>query len=345
MTPTVSVILPIRNEVSFIERGLGAVLAQDYPPDKVEVLVADGMSDDGTRAIVREVAARHPERTIRLIDNPARIVPTAMNRALAEAEGAVIVRVDGHAEIAPDYVRRSVEALEETGAACVGGVLRTVGETGVARAISRAQSSPFGVGGASFRTGVGAGSFVDTVAFGTYRREVFDRIGGFDEELIRNQDDELNFRLTQSGGKIWLDPSVRCVYFSRASLSKLWRQYYQYGLYKVRVMQKRGGLASWRHLVPAAFVLGLALSAVLALMTGQSLWLLAVAGPYTLANLGASLWTARGAWNTLPVLPVAFGILHLGYGLGFLAGLWRWRGQWKDKKILQGNSGLANKSC
>ena len=330
-TPTITIILPIRNEADFIARSLGAVMAQDYPPELVQVLIADGMSDDTTRKIVRDVIAGHPERDVRLLDNPGRIVPTGFNRALAEATGEIIVRVDGHCEIVPDYLKRCLDALNATGAECVGGPVETVGDTLVAEAIALAQSSPFGVGCVAFRTGTENGRFVDTLAFGAYRRDVFSRLGGYDEELVRNQDDEFNFRLTQAGGKIWLDPSIRSTYFSRASLGKLLRQYFQYGLYKVRVIQKRGAVPSWRHLVPGAFVLALVGSLLLAVAAGQSLWTLAVLGPYVVANLAASLWTARSNWSTLPVLPVAFAILHIAYGTGFLAGLWRWRGRWGDR--------------
>jgi GT2 family glycosyltransferase len=163
------------------------------------------------------------------------------------------------------------------------------------------------------------------VAFGAYRREVFDRIGGFDEELVRNQDDEFNFRLTQACGRIWLDPSIRSVYYSRASLPKLWRQYFEYGFYKVRVIQKRGAVASWRHLVPGAFIIGLLLSVLLALVTRKSRWGLGVAGPYVIANGAASLLTARRDWGLLPFLSLSFLILHVAYGMGFLSGVWKWR--------------------
>ena len=325
--PFVTVIMPIRNEAAFIARSLGAVLAQDYPSDRLEVLVVDGMSDDGTREIVRRIAddrrkAANDELSfVTLLDNPARIVPTALNIGLRRARGEVIVRVDGHCEIAPDYVRRCIKALQETNADCVGGPMVTVGETRVSRAIALAQSSVFGVGGVAFRTGRERPGYVDTVAFGAYRRQVFDRVGTFDEELVRNQDDELNFRLTQAGGKIWMDPSVRSVYYSRSSLRRLRRQYFEYGFYKVRVIQKRKAVPSWRHLVPGGFVLGFVGSVLLALLTRQLYWLLIVVVPYALTNGVASLWAARRNWRTLPLLPLAFSILHLAYGLGFLKGL------------------------
>ena len=332
--PSVTVIMPIRNEAAFIERSLGAVLGQDYPPALLQVLVVDGLSDDGTRGLVERLQTQHPAHRVGLLDNPKRIAPTAMNIALDHADGDVIIRVDGHCEIAPDYVRRCIETLRRTDAECVGGALTTVGETTVARAIALAQSSVFGVGGVAFRTKPDKGCYVDTLAFGAYRRAVFKRLGGFDEELARNQDDEFNFRLTQAGGKIWLDPAIHAWYYSRAHFAKLWRQYYQYGFYKVRVIQKRRAVPSWRHLVPAAFVLGLVFTLILAVLTRQGWVALAVAGPYFVVNLAAALWTGRKALRALPLLVPAFLVLHLAYGLGFLAGLWRWRFHWRVRPAI-----------
>ena len=336
--PLVSVIMPIRNEAAYIERSLISVLKQDYPPELMEILVADGMSEDATREIidktVREreiaVAARQQKASdpvlpgVKVLDNPGYIVPKAFNIGVRHAKGQVIIRVDGHCLIAPDYVRRCVELLEKTGADNVGGIQKAVGENWIGKAISLVTSSPFGVGGARFHYSHKP-AWVDTVYLGAYRREVFDRIGGFDEELVRNQDDEFNFRLLQSGGKIWLDPSIQVRYYSRSEFRKLWKQYFQYGFYKVRVIQKRRAVASWRHLVPAAFVAGLFITVLLALIPRNHLWVWAIAGPYLIANIGASLWTARRDWQILPFLPWAFAILHLAYGTGFLWGLWKWR--------------------
>lgn len=322
-TPLVTVVMPIRNEGNYIEKSLGAVLHQDYPSEKMEIIIADGMSTDNTRDIIRTMQAQY---SLTLIDNPSKYVPAGLNRAIRLAKGEVIIRVDGHCELASDYVRRCVTYLDgHPDVDCVGGALVTVGETLVARTIAVAMSSPFGVGGVAFRTGSQKGRLVDTLAFGAYRRDVFDKIGLFDEELVRNQDDEFNVRLTQTGGLIWLDPDITSTYYSRAGFKGLWKQYFQYGFYKVRVMQKRGTIPSWRHLVPSAFVGGLFLSMVLALITKQPLWLLLAAGPYAFANSIASLLTARKNMVMLPILPIAFLILHLSYGLGFLGGLWCWR--------------------
>ncbi len=319
--PFVTIILPIRNESRHIARTLESILAQNYPAEQMEILVIDGMSDDGTRQIVTEFTRR--DARVRLLDNPQRIVPTAMNKGIRAACGSNIVRVDGHAVIESDYVRRCVEGLANIQADCVGGPILTVGETEIARAIALAQSSPFGVGNAVFRYAQTAG-YVDTLAFGAYRREVFDRIGLFDEELVRNQDDELNFRLIQSGGKIWLDPKIRSTYFSRSTLRGLWKQYFEYGFWKVRVIQKHRRPASFRHLVPGAFVLALASSLVLGWLVGSPLFLFTVLLPYLFVSLFVSLWiAARAGWRYVPLLPLAFATMHLAYGCGFLAGIAR----------------------
>jgi succinoglycan biosynthesis protein ExoA len=327
--PLITIILPIRNEARYIERCLDAVLAQTYPRECLEILVVDGMSDDGTREIVRGMIARQGNLqsaicNLQLLDNPHRIVPTALNRGIRAARGEIIVRVDGHTVIALDYVERCVKDLELTGADNVGGPMRAVSETYVGQAIALATSSPFGVGGARFHYAEKAG-WVDTVYMGAYPRQVFDRIGLFDEELVRNQDDEFNFRLTRAGGKIWLDPQIKSVYYSRGTLRGLWKQYFEYGFWKVRVMQKHGRPASLRHLVPALFVLALCAALVGTLVTQQWIWFLLVALPYVLASVTASLVTAaRRDWRTLPLLPLVFFVLHCAYGVGFLFGLVRW---------------------
>lgn len=325
--------MPIRNEASFIARSLGAVLAQDYPPDRMEVLVVDGMSTDGTRDRVKSLMRDRSDDSspqIKLLDNPKKIVPTALNIGLRHAKGDIIIRVDGHCEIPPDYVRKCVKLLQETEADNVGGLQWSVGENAFAHAVGLATRSPFGAGNAKFRYS-SKPSWVDTVYLGAYRREVFERVGGFDEELVRNQDDEFNFRLIQAGGKIWLDPDLKVKYYSRSSLRKLWRQYFQYGLYKVRVIQKRGAVPSWRHIVPTIFVLALFVMVFVSLVTHLAIWGLMVVVPYFLANILASFWTACRDWRALPILPVVFAILHFAYGLGFLWGLWKWRGKWKER--------------
>jgi glycosyltransferase involved in cell wall biosynthesis len=320
----VTVILPVRNEEKTIRRCLQAVLAQDYPGDRLEVIVADGDSDDRTRNLVEEIARRDPR--VRLIENPARIMAAGFNRGLARSRGQVVIVLGGHCELASDYVRRCVEDLNQVQADCVGGPIRTVGETRVASGIALAQSSRFGVGDAAFRYSHTA-QFVDTLAFGAYRRDVFERIGPFDEELVRNQDDEFNFRLTRAGGRIWLDPAIQSTYYSRSTLRALWRQYWQYGFWKVKVIRKHGRPAAWRHLVPITWVLSLCVAALASLITLSAVPLLAVALPYLVALFGISLWYAFGrGWRYFPVLPLAFATMHLAYGGGSLLGWFHFAG-------------------
>lgn len=320
--PSVTVVMPVRNEGDFIERSLAAVLQQD-DVGRLDVVVVDGHSDDGTPHRVAEIAARSAV-PVEVIDNPGRIVPISMNLGLERATGDVIVRVDGHCVIAPDYVRRCLDALAATGADCVGGPMATVGETAMARAIAVAQSSRFGVGGVAFRTSVEPG-FVDTVAFGAYRRGVFDHIGWFDESFVRNQDDELNLRLTRSGGWIWMDPSIRSTYFSRGTLRGLWRQYHGYGFYKVRVMRKHGTVPSVRHLVPAAFVAGTAAAGVTSLIRRSAWPLAAVIGPYSVALAASSVSAANDSDQEVSSATVAAATvtMHGAYGTGWWAGAWR----------------------
>jgi GT2 family glycosyltransferase len=292
----------------------------------MELLLVDGMSTDRTRELAAAVLAeRIAEGSARILDNPCGIAPTAMNIGIGAATHEVIVRIDGHTTLPPDYVRRCIEVLQDTGSQCVGGAIRTLGSGAVGRAIAAAQSSRFGVGGVAFRTDHNSAGPVDTVPFGAYPREVFTRIGDFDEELVRNQDDELNFRLRQAGGTVWYDPAISTDYFSTPSLRRFWRQYFQYGEYKIRVAQKRGGFASVRHVVPAGFVVATAASLILAIARREPRWALAVLGPYAIANGAASIAAARRAQVHPGRVAAAYTVLHTSYGTGFLSGIWRWR--------------------
>ena len=325
--PLVSVIMPVRNEAAYIERSLGAVLAQDYPADRMEILVVDGMSNDGTREYVRARQTEHP--CLRLIDNPAQIVPPALNIGIRQAHGEIVVRVDGHCEIAPDYVRRCVEHLMNDDIDGVGGPIETIGETDEAEAIALAMSSWFGVGGSAFRTVKDRAMLVDTVAFPAYKRETLERMGAFDEEQVRNQDDEYNYRLRERGGRLLLAPDVTSRYYSRSSLRRLWRQYFQYGFWKYRGMQKHPRQMRPRQFVPPAFVAGLTGSALLGLIFRPFWWLSAiVVFLYMAVNAFASLSLGRShGMRHVPRLMIIHPILHLSYGLGFLIGLARFAGR------------------
>lgn len=340
--PLVSVILPIRNEARHIARSLGAVLGQDYPADRLEVLVADGMSTDGTREIVESMRTDIP--SVRIIDNTGRIAPTALNAAIAQARGEILIRVDGHCEIDREYVRRCVEHLQNDSVDAVGGPLQTIGESFVARGIAVAMSSKFGVGDSAFRTVNNKTMLVDTVAFPAYTRNIVEHVGPFDQELVRNQDDDYNYRLRKIGAKVLLASDVRSRYYSRSSISSLWRQYFQYGYWKVRVMQKHPRQMRSRQFVPPLFVAALLLSLSAAafspILGAWFAWPIGfVAGSYMLANLAASVstMTQRRDWPLFWLLPIAFTILHLSYGLGFLVGLLKFRNRWGDNDNQQSN--------
>jgi glycosyltransferase involved in cell wall biosynthesis len=328
-TPLVTVVLPIRNEGRYIRECLDAVMAQDYPHQRMEVLVADGMSTDDTRAVVGAFQSAHSN--LRLIDNPGRIVATGLNLAIAQARGDIVVRVDGHCVIARDYVTRCVERVQQ-GIDGVGGPVETIGETPVARAIALAMSTRFGVGDSAFRTTTDRTMLVDTVPFPAYSRRTIEQAGPFDEELVRNQDDEYNYRLRKMGARILLASDVKSRYYSRSSLRSLWRQYFQYGYWKVRVMQKHPRQMRMRQFVPPVFAAALIVAALAALASAEGRWVFAaLAGSYGCANLYASASVARvHGWRTLPVLAVAYAMLHLSFGFGFLVGCVRFCGRWAE---------------
>jgi glycosyltransferase involved in cell wall biosynthesis len=326
MIPMVSVIIPCRNEAQAIGRCLDSVLASDYPPERLEVIVADGMSRDGTRKRVDRYAARDPR--VRRIDNPARTTPHGLNRAIAVARGELILRLDAHAGIAPDYIKAAVRNLESSGAACVGGAMRTVatGPGAFAEPIRIGLSQRFGVGNARFRTGSDQPLFVDTVFGACWRREVFERLGCFDERLERSQDIEFSGRLRRAGGKILMSPEMRIDYYARATLVGFWRQNWSNGVWAILPFAYVPGIAvRWRHLAPLALVLGLAGSAAAGAWTGTG-WLAGSGAVlYMAANLAASVqaaWTERNLALVF-LMPVVFASLHLAYGAGSLWGCMR----------------------
>lgn len=330
--PFVSLILPVRNEAVYINDALVSILEQDYSLDHIETLISDGMSTDDTRVTIHNFAALHPSLKIKILDNPGRIVPTGMNIALRQAKGEIIIRVDGHCTIAPDYVSKCTEHIQNEDVDGVGGPMESIGETPMAKAIAIGMSSPFGVGNSSFRTTSGKNMLVDTVPFPAYSRRIIEYAGFYDEELVRNQDDEYNYRIRELGGKILMANDVRSTYFSRTSLKGLWRQYFQYGFWKVRVMQKHPRQMSLRQFVPPAFTLSLLGAVVPALLTGNYYLSIVVPVFYLLANFGVSILIAsQRGWKYLKWLPFIFAILHLSYGLGFLAGLVKFWNRWNDK--------------
>ena len=318
-TPLVSIIIPCRNERDEIERVLKAVLAQERPAGDFEVIVADGMSDDGTREVLLRLA--HGEPLVRIIDNPGAIVSTGLNAAIREARGSIIIRMDAHTSYASDYVRQCVQTLEDTNADNVGGPWLARGKGRIGKAIAAAFQSSFACGGARGHDPNYSGP-VDTVYLGCWPREIFSRIGMFDEELVRNQDDEFNLRIVRNGGKIWQSVRIKSWYCPRESLRDLFTQYLQYGYWKARVLQKHRLPASLRHLIPAGFVLTLALLPLLSLFWPFAFWIwLTLLIIYLAVTVTLSCVTAAAsAWQLLPLLPAAFWTFHFAYGWGFLRG-------------------------
>jgi glycosyltransferase involved in cell wall biosynthesis len=345
-----SIVIACRNERRHIAALLDSIYAQQAPSVEFEVIVADGMSDDGTREILDAYRRSYP--TLRVVDNPKRFVSNGLNLAIAQASGEFILRMDAHTEYAPDYVEQCLVTLLATGADNAGGPARTKAHGLVGRAVAAAYHSRFSTGGARFHDDNYEGP-ADTVPYGCWRKETLLRLGLLDESLVRNQDDELNLRITRTGGRIWQSPRIKSWYHPRSSLSALWRQYFQYGFWKVRVIQKHHLPASWRHLVPGLFVVFNLISAVASLLllaagrTGEASFLLlvwsAAMALYATACAGIGFITAkRAGWDLLPLLPVVFATYHLSYGSGFVLGLLHWsRSGGSDLQASRAFSGLS----
>jgi len=328
----VSLIIPCRNEQAHIGNFLDSVLGQQLEPNwELEILVADGLSDDGTREALRQYAAKAPN--VRMIDNAGRIVSTGLNAAIAAASGEIIIRMDAHTIYAGDYVRECVRVLQESGADSVGGPWIAKGRGRTGRAIAAAFQSRFCSGGGKSHDPNYEGE-VDTVYLGCWHRSVFDKVGMFDPDLVRNQDDEFSFRLRRQGLRIWQSPRIQSSYAPRSSIKALFRQYAQYGFWKVAVIRKHRSLASWRHIVPPLFV-GSILTLVLVIAIAGLAGLSTVA-----AGAGAALALGLGSYfaacvifsapfarslelSSLLLLPGVMCVYHVAYGLGFLAGLLR----------------------
>lgn len=319
-----SVICPIYNEEKYIAACIESIMAQDYPKDDLEVLLVDGMSSDRTREIIRDHMSRYPN--LRLLDNPERTAPWAMNRGIAEARGEIIMRLDAHASYPTNYFSTLVRRLHELGADNVGAVCQTdvLHKTPKALAIREVLSNRFGVGNALFRTGIKEVQEVDTVPFGCWKREVFDKYGMYDTRLTRNQDIELNKRIIRGGGHIYLIPDTYCTYYARETFDKLFRNNYSNGKWNILTVyytQEMNAL-SLRHFIPLLFLLSL----LLPLITGlfwHPLWLVGAASLLAYLTLVSivSIRLSRAKGLSFIRLVESFFVLHLSYGLGSLAGL------------------------
>ena len=328
----ISFIVPIRNEVQFISKTIQSLLNQKTKTD-FEILIVDGLSIDGTREIIKDFQNNYSN--IHLVNNPKRIVPIGFNKAISIAKGEIIIRVDGHATIKSDYIEQCLIAFEKTDADCVGGAIRNYSKGIFGNSINIAQSSNFGTGGAAFRKKINKGKYVSTLAFGAYKRHVFNEIGGYDEELIRNQDDEFNMRLIQNKGTIWLDPNIQSTYYPRSTLMKFFVQYLQYGFFKIRVMQKRRGFASFRHIIPLLFVSALFISLLLLSLSSISFPLKLILVSYVIYLLVATLnafISSTQNFLSIIILPLSFFSMHFAYGLGSFFGIIYFVNKWKDRE-------------
>lgn len=323
----VSVICPIYNEEKYITKCIESVLEQDYPTEDLEILFVDGLSTDKTRKIVSDYATRYNQ--IRLLDNPHRIVPYAMNIGIKAAKGDIIIRLDGHVEYPTNYISKCVHYLMTLpNAENVGGVCQTLpcNERNVSQAIAIALSTGFGMGNSSFRIGSTEIRKVDTVPFGCFRKSLFERVGYYDYELVRNQDDELNGRIIKNGGTIYLIPEIKTKYFSRDKICKIRRMFYQYGLYKPLVNKKLGSPATARQFVPLLFLLGIVLGGILSAFSIYIMYIyFAVLALYLAIGLFIGCKYAvkyRRPMLTL-LMPYVFANVHLSYGYGYLRGIYK----------------------
>jgi cellulose synthase/poly-beta-1,6-N-acetylglucosamine synthase-like glycosyltransferase len=320
----VSIIIPCRNEGKFIGRCLDSIIAQDYSKHSLEVLLIDGMSVDETREVIGDYVLKNPY--IKLLDNPKRIVPVALNIGIKNAHGDIIIRMDAHNIYEKDYINKCVTYLTKYNVDNVGGICITLpgNDTFIGKSIALVLSHPFGVGNAYFRIGAKEPKYVDTVPFGCYKKEVFKKIGLFDEDLVRNQDDEFNLRLIKNGGKILLVPEIVSYYYVRDSLGKLWKMYFQYGYFKPLVAKKIGAVLTWRQLIPSVFVGLLTLSGLLSFFSDYFLWLFLLIIVLYLSALFLSSFSIafKKGLKLLPALAISFVTLHFSYGLGYLKGIW-----------------------
>lgn len=339
MNKTVSIIIPCRNEENYIKKCVDSLLNQSYPKDLIEIIIADGMSTDNTRNIIKEIIKDNP--SVKMVDNKKFSAPTGMNLGIKESKSDIIIIFGAHAYADRDFVKENVIALENSEVGCAGGVITTINDSIKGEAIAEAMSCPFGVGNALFRY-ADKESFVDTVGFGAYNRDFIIDIGLFDEELVRNQDDELNFRVQKTGKKILLNPKIKSTYYSRGDFKKLWRQYYQYGFWKVRVIQKHKRPASIRHLIPLLFVAFLALGGVVSVFSKLlRIGYFATILLYLLLDgIFSFKISSKKGFKLFPYLFVTFPILHISYGIGFILGLFNFY-IFKSKSIEEKNKKIS----
>lgn len=320
--PKVSVIIPCYNEQSTIRLLLTALREQTFPRAEMEIVVADGMSSDGTRDAITAFQKDFPDLNVRVVDNTLRSIPSAVNRAIESSRGDIIVRLDAHSKPYPDYVANCVSAIEAGQGDNVGGVweIHPGADTWIAKSIAVAASHPLGVGDALYRHATQAAE-VDTVPFGSFKRSLIERVGLFDESLLTNEDYEFNARIRKAGGKIWLDPSIRSVYYARSTLLELARQYWRYGFWKWRMLRRYPDTLRWRQALPPLFVLSLLVLALIsAFIPVVGIVLIAELAIYFSIFLLAGFDKAVRLANPYLIigLPLTIPVMHITWGAGFL---------------------------
>ena len=322
--PKVTVIIPCYNEEATIGDTLSAVYGQTFPRREMEVVVSDSMSTDRTRSVIEDFQRAHPDLAVRVVENAARIIPAALNRAIESARGEIVVRMDAHSKPYPDYVEHCVRALDEGRGANVGGVWEIQpGAPGwVAAGIAAAAAHPLGAGDAAYRLKPEAGA-VDTVPFGAYRKALVEEIGAFDESLLANEDYEFNVRIRRAGKVVWLDPRIRSVYYARPNLGALATQYWRYGFWKARMLRRYPETLRWRQFLPPVFVASVIFLLVFSFWLPARILLAVELSAYLLILLAAGIQQSvqRGRAGIVFSFPLAVASIHFSWGTGLLYSL------------------------
>ncbi len=321
----VSVIVPCYNEEARIQTLLEAIYGQSYPISQIEVVIADGLSTDGTRAVIADFKSSHTDLEIRVVDNTRRVIPSGLNRAIEAADGMYIVRLDAHSIPCSDYVQNCIQGLKDGRGDNIGGVwkIQPGAATWIAKSIASAVAHPIGAGDARYRIG-GVAQEVDTVPFGAFKKDLIQRIGMYDETLLSNEDYELNVRLRQSGGRVWMDPTISSIYFSRSTLWELARQYWRYGYWKAQMVRRYPETLRLRQIIPPAFVLSLLGLSVISLIWDLARWLLAIIVILYIIiifGIGIQMSLKHNSFSYAIGVPLATATIHLSWGTAFLWGL------------------------
>jgi len=322
--PIVSIVIPMFNERHNILQCLESIKNQDYPADKIEVFVVDGLSTDGSRELVEDYSKDHAN--IRLLENPDRQTAKALNIGAKAAAGEVIIILGAHSYIEKDFILQNIRLMKEKNVPCVGGTQINKGDSYIQQGIGKAMASPFGIMSAPYRFKKSP-CYVDTVVYAAYHRKLFQEIGYFDERAIIAEDAEFNWRIRQAGYKIYFSPDIISYYMPRSNLFRLAKQFFRYGMLRINVVKKHLDALKLLHIVPAAFVFLLGVTGFFSFFNGYFMSLFIILwiayGGYLLV---ATISTAvQSGWKYLPVLPLAFATMQLCFGTGFLVGLIRSR--------------------